>query len=55
MGELRPTTKPDIDNLAKVIKDCLSKDIWYDGSQVMELFVRKWYSDIPRVEVTIEY
>lgn len=54
-GELRPTTKPDIDNLAKGIKDGLSKVIWHDDSQVTELVARKWYSDNPRAEVTIEW
>lgn len=54
-GELRPTTKPDIDNLAKGIKDGLSKVIWHDDSQVTELVARKLYSDNPRAEVTIEW
>ena len=54
-GELRPTTKPDIDNLAKGIKDGLSKVVWHDDSQVTELVARKWYSDNPRAEVTIEW
>lgn len=54
-GELRPTTKPDVDNLAKGIKDGLSKVIWHDDSQVTELFVRKLYSENPRAEVTIEW
>ena len=54
-GELRPTTKPDIDNLAKGIKDGLSKVIWHDDSQVTEMVARKLYSDNPRAEVTIEW
>lgn len=54
-GELRPTTKPDIDNLAKGIKDGLSKVIWRDDSQVTELIALKWYSDNPRAEVMIEW
>ncbi len=54
-GELRPTTKPDIDNLAKGIKDGLSKVLWYDDSQVIELVARKWYSDSPRAVVTVEW
>lgn len=53
-GVLVPTTKPDIDNLAKGIKDGLSKVLWHDDSQVVELVARKWYSDNPRAEVTIE-
>ncbi|MEK5432628.1 RusA family crossover junction endodeoxyribonuclease [Lysinibacillus sp. FSL R7-0073] len=46
---------PDIDNLAKGIKDGLSKVIWRDDSQVTELIARKWYSHNPRAEVTIEW
>ncbi len=54
-GEIRPITKPDIDNLAKGIKDGLSKVLWHDDSQVYELVARKWYSDNPRAEVTVEW
>lgn len=53
-GVLVPTTKPDIDNLAKGIKDGLSKVLWHDDSQVVELVARKWYSDNPRAEVKLE-
>ncbi|MGF9975924.1 RusA family crossover junction endodeoxyribonuclease [Viridibacillus arvi] len=54
-GELRPTTKPDIDNLVKGIKDGLSKVIWHDDSQVIELVARKFYSDKPKAVVTIKW
>lgn len=54
-GVLRPTTKPDIDNLAKGIKDGLSKVLWHDDSQVIELIARKWYSENPRAVVTVEW
>lgn len=54
-GILRPTTKPDIDNLVKGIKDGLSKVIWHDDSQVISLVANKYYSDKPRAEVTIEW
>lgn len=53
-GELLPTTKPDLDNLAKGIKDGCSKIIWNDDSQIVELVVRKFYDMQPRAEVTIE-
>jgi Holliday junction resolvase RusA-like endonuclease len=53
-GELRPTTKPDVDNYVKGIKDALKNVIWHDDSQVVDLHVSKWYSDKPRVEVTIQ-
>lgn len=54
-GEIRPTTKPDIDNLVKGIKDGLSKVLWHDDNQIIELVARKWYSDNPRAEVTVEW
>ncbi|WP_346235710.1 RusA family crossover junction endodeoxyribonuclease [Lysinibacillus telephonicus] len=54
-GKLRPTTKPDIDNLAKGIKDGLSKVLWHDDSQVIELVARKWYSNSPKAVVTVEW
>lgn len=53
-GKIRPTTKPDIDNYVKAIKDALSGIIWKDDKQVVSLTVRKWYSDMPRVEIDIE-
>lgn len=54
-GVLRPTTKPDIDNLVKGIKDGLSKVIWHDDSQVISLVANKYYSDNPRADVIIEW
>jgi Holliday junction resolvase RusA-like endonuclease len=52
-GELRPLTKPDVDNYVKGIKDALKSIIWKDDSQVVELNVSKWYSEVPRVEITV--
>ncbi|MGP7817747.1 RusA family crossover junction endodeoxyribonuclease [Niallia sp. 01092] len=53
-GELRPLTKPDVDNFVKGIKDALKAVIWKDDSQVVDLHVSKWYSQNPRIEVTIK-
>jgi Holliday junction resolvase RusA-like endonuclease len=52
-GIIRPTTKPDVDNYVKGVKDALNSVIWKDDSQVVDLVVSKWYSEQPRVEVTI--
>lgn len=52
-GKLRPITKPDVDNYVKGIKDGLSGIIWQDDKQVVSLVVRKWYSETPRVEITV--
>jgi Holliday junction resolvase RusA-like endonuclease len=53
-GDLRPTTRPDLDNIIKGIKDALKGIIWRDDSQVVNILADKWYGESPRVEVTIE-
>lgn len=53
-GELRPITKPDVDNYVKAIKDALNSVIWKDDSQVVDLQVSKFYSENPRIEVEID-
>ena len=53
-GEIRPTTKPDLDNLVKQIKDCLTQmGVWGDDKQVVELCASKRYSDCPRWEIEV--
>lgn len=55
VGDLRPTTKPDLDNYIKGIKDALKGIAWADDSQVVEYGPSgKWYSVRPRVEILIE-
>nr|WP_286673097.1 RusA family crossover junction endodeoxyribonuclease [Bacillus subtilis] len=53
-GLLRPTTKPDVDNYVKGVKDALNHLIYKDDSQVVDLKVSKFYSEEPRVEVMIK-
>jgi Holliday junction resolvase RusA-like endonuclease len=50
-GVIRPITKPDVDNFAKVI-DALNGIVWPDDNQVVELTVEKFYSTRPRLELT---
>ena len=50
----RPTKKPDVDNLAKVILDSINDIAYKDDVQVVDLQVRKFYSENPRVVVTIQ-
>jgi Holliday junction resolvase RusA-like endonuclease len=52
-GDLRPITKPDVDNYVKGIKDALKSVIWKDDSQVVDLYISKWYSEKPRIEIEI--
>lgn len=53
-GEIRPTKKPDTDNIAKVVCDALNGIAYHDDSQIVELTVSKSYSDNPKVLVRIE-
>ena len=52
-GEIRPTKKPDCDNIAKAVLDGLNGVAFMDDSQVVELSIQKGYSLQPRVEVDI--
>ena len=52
-GSLRPLTRPDLDNYIKQL-DALNGVCWKDDSQIVSLVGNKWYSDRPRVEITIE-
>lgn len=54
-GALRPTKKPDSDNITKAILDALNGVAYLDDSHVVELKVEKWFSEEPRVEVKVEY
>lgn len=52
-GDIRPTTKPDLDNCAKAVLDALNGVAFYDDSQVVDLTVRKFYGERPYIKVTI--
>lgn len=39
-----PTKKPDLDKLARAVKDALTGVVWQDDSQVVELVARKRYA-----------
>jgi Holliday junction resolvase len=55
-GVIRPTTKPDLDNLIKFAKDCLTMmRFWGDDKQVVGYLPQtgKYYSDNPRWELEI--
>ena len=53
-NNIRPTKKPDADNIAKIICDALNGIAYKDDTQVVSLTVEKWYTEEnPRVEVGI--
>ena len=52
-GGVLPTTKPDIDNYLKGVKDALSGIIWRDDNCITDVQMRKRYSNKPRIEITV--
>lgn len=52
--KIRPTKKPDFDNIGKVICDSLNGIAYRDDAQVVDSMVRKFYGETPKVVVTIE-
>lgn len=44
-GVIRPTKKPDADNVAKIVADALNNVAYKDDTQIVELNVRRWYTD----------
>jgi len=53
-GEVRPTVKPDWDNIGKLICDALNGVAYDDDKCVVQATVSKWYSDDPSVVVTLK-
>lgn len=51
-GAERPVKKPDGDNFAKML-DSLNLIAWVDDSQIVDLHVRKFYSDAPAMRVRV--
>ncbi|MCL2656833.1 MAG: RusA family crossover junction endodeoxyribonuclease [Betaproteobacteria bacterium] len=52
-GVVRPTGKPDWDNLGKAISDGCNGIVFTDDSAVTSAWVTKRYAAVPRVEVSI--
>ena len=49
------TSRPDTDNLQKVLKDCMTKlSFWGDDAQVCSEVVEKFWARIPGIYVAVE-
>lgn len=48
-GVIRPTKKPDIDNICKIVCDGLNLVLWRDDCEIVQATLSKWYSDRPRL------
>jgi Holliday junction resolvase RusA-like endonuclease len=53
-GKIRPTAKKDADNIFKCISDSLNLLAYKDDSQIVDVIIKKFYSEEPRVEVMVE-
>jgi len=51
---LFPITKPDWDNIGKLVTDSLQKYLYWNDAQITDGRVRKRFGDPPRIELTIE-
>lgn len=52
-GQIRPVSRPDLDNLEKALFDGMNGIAWVDDSQVVEVHKAEWYGE-PRTEVELE-
>lgn len=55
LGMIRPITKPDFDNLEKKYSDMYNGNVWLDDSLVIDSSMAKYYSILPRVEISLRY
>lgn len=54
VGTERPTKKPDVDNVFKILTDALSGIAYKDDKQIVDAKISKWYADDARVEAMIK-
>lgn len=52
-GEIRPTKKPDIDNVVKSVLDGLNGIAYRDDTQIVSLTCKKIFADEAKIEVYI--
>ena len=46
-GIIRPTVKPDLDNIEKIIYDALNGIAFVDDKNIVQMKSEKWYADVP--------
>lgn len=52
--QIRPTTKPDIDNLVKAVLDAINGIAYEDDRQIVELVCAEYYGTVPRTEIVLK-
>ena len=49
-----PTVKPDLDNVLKMILDCMNRRCFDDDKQVIDIEISKRYDTPERIELTVQ-
>ena len=52
-GEIRPVSRPDIDNLGKAICDACNGIVWTDDSLIVDMHLQEFYGE-PRTVLKVE-
>lgn len=52
--DIRPQTKPDCDNIIKVVLDALNGVAYYDDKQVVCVSCNKYYGDMGYLKITLK-
>ncbi len=53
IGNIKPTTKPDADNLLKVL-DALNEIVWHDDKQIVSATISKCYGEKASYQVIVK-
>ncbi len=53
MGLVVPLTKPDCDNVTKMVLDAMSGVVYHDDKQVFKQSYEAFYSETPRTEIEV--
>jgi Holliday junction resolvase RusA-like endonuclease len=53
-GILKPTKKPDADNVLKCFLDGMNEIVYLDDKQVVNIHLTKVYSETPAVEIMVK-
>lgn len=52
-GEVKPTGRPDLDNIAKALGDGCNGVLWTDDSRIVQLTIAKRYAEAPGLRVVV--
>jgi Holliday junction resolvase RusA-like endonuclease len=53
-GILKPTKKPDADNVLKCFLDAMNEIVYLDDKQVVNIHLTKVYAETPAVEIMVK-